>query len=262
MVNNHESDPWLEQMLLDNKRVTVISTNTNLGFAGGNNAGLKLCKGDYVYFINNDTEVEPSLLEPILKLYENNSKVGMVSSKIVYNFDRQTIQYAGATELNKITTRNRGIGNREIDKGQYDEVRQTAYIHGASMIVPKKLIDEIGPMYEDYFLYYEEYDWCERFKKAGYEIWYCGLSKIYHKESVSTGVNSPLKVYYLTRNRLLFAKRNYSKLNFTLNLIYFTFFALPKGLLHHLMKGEKAQAKAMIKGYIWNFNSTNGDYRI
>ena len=257
IVNNHEPDDVLEAELAGVSQVTIISTNQNLGFAGGNNAGLKHCKGEFIYFINNDTEVSSDLLSPIIDLFRSREEVGMISSKIVYFHDRKTIQYAGATELNKITTRNKGIGDGEPDNGQYDMVVPTAFVHGASMVVPRKLINEIGPMYEEYFLYYEEYDWCEQFKRAGYQIWYCGLSKIYHKESVATGVNSPLKVYYLTRNRLLFAKRNYSKLNYGLNLLYFTFLAMPKGLVTHLMKGEYKQAKAMVRGYIWNINSTS-----
>lgn len=257
IVNNHEPDKVMESELAGIPEVTIISTHKNLGFAGGNNAGLKYCKGDYIYFINNDTEVTPDLLQPIIDLFQNRHGVGMVSSKIVYYFDKKTIQYAGATELNRITTRNRGIGDGEPDNGQFDVVEPTAFVHGASMVVPRKLIEEVGPMYEGYFLYYEEYDWCEQFKRAGYEVWYCGLSKIYHKESVATGVNSPLKVYYLTRNRLLFAKRNFSGLTYMLNLLYFTFLAMPKGILKHLIKGETKQAKAMMRGYIWNINSRN-----
>ncbi|WP_417608098.1 glycosyltransferase family 2 protein [Owenweeksia hongkongensis] len=255
VVNNHEQDLELESALRTHKNVKVTSTNANLGFAGGNNVGLEFCRGEYIYFINNDVEVEPYLLEPILEVFENNANIGMVSSKIVYFHDKTTIQYAGATELNKITTRNTGIGHGEKDEGQYDDVRETAFVHGASMVVPKVLIDEIGPMYDDFFLYYEEYDWCERFKQRGYEIIYCGLGKVYHKESVSTGVNSPLKVYYLTRNRLLFARRNYSMIMYSANWFYFTTLALPKGLIKHMIKGEFAQAKAMLKGYFWNFYS-------
>lgn len=256
VVNNHEADLQLASALEVYDNVQVISTNANLGFAGGNNVGLKYCSGAYIYFINNDVEVESNLLEPILQVFEDNSNTGMVSSKIVYFHDKATIQYAGATELNRITTRNAGVGHGEKDEGQYDYVERTAFIHGASMIVPKTLIDQVGPMYDDFFLYYEEYDWCERFKKKGYEIIYCGLSKVYHKESVSTGVNSPLKVYYLTRNRLLFARRNYPMKIYLLNWLYFTTLALPKGLFKHVIKGEIAQAKAMWKGYFWNFYSS------
>lgn len=257
VVNNHEEDPQLQAALAGESRVKIVSTNANLGFAGGNNAGLKHCHGEYIYFINNDTEVDPGVVEPLLAVFQNHADAGMVSSKIIYHHDKQTIQFAGATELNKITTRNKGIGHGEKDSGQYDDVRKTAFVHGASMMVPAHLIQKVGAMYDDYFLYYEEYDWCERFKQAGYAIYYCGLGKIYHKESISTGVNSPLKVYYLTRNRILFAKRNYSPLTFVLNLMYFSLVALPKGVLMHLLKGEKAQAGAMLRGYFWNFNSKN-----
>lgn len=255
IVNNHEEDGQLTAALKGVENVQIVSTNANLGFAGGNNFGLDYCKGEYIYFINNDVEVESHLLEPILDVFQNNPNTGMVSSKIVYYHDKSTIQYAGATELNKITTRNTGIGDGEKDTGQYDDVRPTAFIHGASMIVPRVLINKMGTMYDAFFLYYEEYDWCQRFKKEGYAIMYCGLGKVYHKESVSTGVNSPLKVYYLTRNRLLFARRNYSKLTYSVNWLYFTLLALPKGLLKHLVKGQFAQAKAMMRGYFWNFYS-------
>ena len=207
VVNNHEMDEELQCAFSNDDRIKIIATNSNLGFAGGNNAGLPYCNGEYVYFINNDTEVFPDLLESVVQLFESNPKVGMISSKIIFYHDKKTLQYAGATEMNKITIRNSSIGFGEEDRGQYNEVRKTAFVHGASMVVPRKLIDQVGMMHDDYFLYYEEYDWCERFKKAGYDIYYCGVSGLYHKESISTGVNSPLKVYYLTRNRLLFAKR-------------------------------------------------------
>ncbi|MDZ7845886.1 MAG: hypothetical protein U5L96_03410 [Owenweeksia sp.] len=109
--------------------------------------------------------------------------------------------------------RNQTRGWMEEDKGQYDQIAPTAYIHGAAMMISKKVLEEVGPMYEDYFLYYEELDWSERIRKAGYELLYRGHAKVYHKESVSTGVNSPLKLYYLNRNRLLFARRNFPPLN-------------------------------------------------
>lgn len=256
VVNNHGEDLKLKEAVAGLSNVKIVSTNSNLGFAGGNNFGLPHCNGAFVYFINNDVEVDDELLEPMLEVFNCNQNVGMVSSKIVYFDNKEIIQYAGATELNKITTRNIGIGDGELDAGQYDVVKATGYIHGASMMVPKALIDEVGPMYDGFFLYYEEYDWCERFKKRGYDIIYCGLSKVYHKESITTGVNSPLKVYYLTRNRLLFARRNYSGLMYGLNWLYFTLLALPKGILKHTLKGQYAQVKAMLKGYFWNFYSS------
>lgn len=254
VVNNDRHDPELEAAIKNFANIKYISTDSNLGFAGGNNAGLPHCKGEYVYFINNDTEVDPGLLEPMVNCFKQNEGVGMVSSKIIFDPDRETLQYAGATELNPYTMRNRSIGYGEKDRGQYDFCKPTGFVHGASMMVPMEVIRGIGPMYEEYFLYYEEYDWCQRIRNAGYRIFYCGESKIYHKESISTGVNSPFKTYFLTRNRLLFARRNYSGLTWLINFAYFSLLALPVHLCKNIVKGNFALAKAMLKGYIWNFN--------
>ncbi len=252
VVNNGGQDPTLEAAIKDIANIKYIETEANLGFAGGNNAGLPLCEGELIYFINNDTEVDAGLLEPMVACFLDNENVGMVSSKILFHEDKRIIQYAGATELNPYTLRNKGIGWGEIDRGQYDYCRPTAFIHGASMMVSSKAIEVVGPMYEDYFLYYEEYDWCQRMKEAGYGIYYCGYARLYHKESVSTGANSPLKTYYLTRNRLLFARRNYQGLRKVISFSYLSFIALPIHLVLKSLRGNFDLARAMIKGYTWN----------
>ena len=235
------------------KGVKYLRSEENLGFAGGNNLGLPLCDGEFIFFINNDTEVKPGLIEPLLYVMKNDPELGMLCPKIKFFHQPELIQYAGFTEMNRITIRNRGIGWMEHDKGQYDDTYKTAFGHGAAMIVPKKVIDEVGPMYDDYFLYYEEYDWAQRIKDAGYRIVYCGKSIVLHKESVSTGQNSPLKTYYLTRNRLLFARRNYKWHQCVLTWLYFSFIALPKNILQHLVSGKKDLAGAFLRGYFWNF---------
>lgn len=254
IVNNGDSEPKLEAAIKNLDRFQYLNTGENLGFAGGNNAGLDRCNGEYIYFINNDVEVEPGLLEPLMKCFQENENIGMLSSKIIFFDQKKIIQYAGATELNPYTLRNSGIGFGEEDQGQYNDSRPTGFIHGASMIIPQKVIEDVGPMYEDYFLYYEEYDWCQRVKDAGYQIFYCGESKVYHKESISTGVDSPLKTYYLTRNRLLFARRNFKGLKKVISFLYLSIIAMPIHVLLKTAKGRGDLAKAMLKGYFWNFN--------
>lgn len=255
MVNNGEKDELLERAVLAFPKTKYLESGANLGFAGGNNFGLAHCQGDYIYFINNDTEVSPNLLQPVLRCFHENPKVGMVSTKLVYHHDKKTVQYAGATELNPYTMRNEGIGDGELDNGQFDACEPTAFIHGASMIVPRAVIDAVGTMYDDYFLYYEEYDWCQRVKAAGYDIYYCGQSTVYHKESVSTGVNSPLKIYYLTRNRLLFSRRNYDWLTKAIGFLYITCIAMPIHSIKYIAKGKFDLLKAMHKGYFWNLTN-------
>lgn len=250
IVVNNDSDPGtLETAVSSMPNIRFFHTGKNLGFAGGNNVGIKNAQGKYIYLINNDTEVGSHLLEPIVEIFEKDPKVGMVSSKILYFDHKEIIQYAGSTELNSITTRNKTLGDGEEDQGQYDYTANTAFIHGASMMVSRAVIEDIGLMWDDFFLYYEEYDWCQRCKKAGYKIIYCGLSYIYHKESMSTGKNSPLKTFYLTRNRLIFARRNYSFLRVLLGTFYFSIIALPVRSARHLLKGEMAQFRALWKGF-------------
>lgn len=251
VVDNGSNTKELSELIPDSPRIKFLDTGENLGFAGGNNAGLKLCTGEYIFFINNDTEVEPDLLEPILKVFDADD-VGIVSPKIRFFDPPLLIQYAGATPMSRISIRNAGIGWQEEDQGQHDHIIETSYIHGAAMVVPRKVLQEVGPMYADYFLYYEEYDWCDRIAKAGYKVIYCGLSTVFHKESVSTGRESPLKTYYLTRNRLLFARRNRGAAQLALIWLYFGLIALPKNLLTHMAKGRMDLARAFFSGFIWN----------
>ena len=187
--------------------VTLINSNSNLGFAGGNNLGLKSAQGKYILFINNDVEVSTDFLEPLFQKLIHLDSTAAVSPKIKYFTPGNTIQYAGSYAVNPFTLRNTHIGTGEIDHGQYNESKLTSYAHGACMLVKKSVIDLIGSMDEKFFLYYEEQDWCERMNRNGYHIFYVPQSVVLHKESISTGKSSPLKTYYLSRNRILFARR-------------------------------------------------------
>lgn len=188
--------------------VKLIVCSENLGFAGGNNLGIAEAMGEFLFFVNNDTVLTHRLIEGLLSRFAKNPEIGIVSPKIRYFDNPNTIQYAGFTEINPITGRNEAIGKNEIDNGQHDTARPTAYAHGAAMMVSRKAIDTVGSMPEDFFLYYEELDWCAQIRRAGFSIWYEPASLIFHKESAAVGKMSPLKIHYLTRNRLLFMRRN------------------------------------------------------
>ena len=94
------------------------------------------------------------------------------------------------------------------DDGSYDTPHPTPYLHGAAMIIKREVIEKIGMMPEIFFLYYEELDWSTSMTRAGYELWYEPRCTVFHKESQSTGQLSKLRTYFLTRNRLLYARRN------------------------------------------------------
>lgn len=238
--------------------VKYIKSEKNLGFAGGNNLGIKASKGKYCLFINNDTEVEKGFLEPLVDCLEKDNTIGMVSPKIRFFHTPDTIQYAGYTPMNPFTLRQELIGYRIVDKGQFDKGGETYSIHGAAVMVPMRVIKEVGMMAEVYFLYYEEHDWSFRIKKAGYKIVYLPASLVLHKESISTGRNSPLKIHYIARNRILYARRNYSGFQFLFNIIYLCLISVPKNSIMFLIKGRLDLFIAFWKAMLWNISHYKG----
>ena len=231
-------------------QVTAIRSNQNLGFAGGNNLGIQAAHGKYLFFINNDTLLRPqtSDFRPLIDRLDSSPSIGMVCPKIRFSWGSQLIQYAGYTPLSPMTLRNKSIGCGEEDKGQYDTPHPTPYAHGAAMMVKREVIEKAGVMPECYFLYYEELDWSEMIHRAGYEIWYEPACAIYHKESQTTGRMSPLKTFYITRNRLLFAQRNIKGGTKYLSYLYLIGIVAPKDILKYLCQGHASLSKAVIKG--------------
>ena len=228
--------------------VKVIRSEHNLGFAGGNNLGMKEAKGKYLFLINNDTIFKDFNIQPLIDRLESPSVVGMVCPKIRFTWGTNTIQYAGYTPLSKITVRNQAIGFGEEDKGQHNTAHPTPYAHGAAMLIKREAIEKVGIMPEDYFLYYEEIDWSMMFARAGYEIWYDPGCTIYHKDSQSTGQNSPLRTYYIARNRLILVKRNWRGIYKYLAFLYLMFIVAPRDLLKYTFKGRLDLSKAVCKG--------------
>lgn len=233
--------------------VILVENPINYGFAAGNNFGLMRARGEFVLLINNDIEVPPDFLEPLVNKLKNNPAIGAVSPKIKFFYQPDTIQYAGYTPMNYLTMRNFAIGHQEKDQGQYTEDRETFYAHGAAMLVPMEVVKKVGLMSYIFFLYYEEADWCERIKKAGYQIHFVHNSFVLHKESVSTGKLSTLKIYYLNRNRIVFMRRNVNGSLFYKGLAYQLFVAIPKNALKFLIKGNYKAFYAYYRAIGWHF---------
>lgn len=193
-------------------RVSVILTRENLGFAGGNNAGIARALdagADYIWLLNNDTVVEPASLSALLAAAESHPDAGMFGSKVYY-YDRPSVLwFAGGfiREVREGSTFHRGL--EEEDTGQYDTPGTVDYVTGASLFASAALVREIGMMSEDYFLYWEEVDWCARAAAAGHPNRYVPASRVWHKVGASLGAqNSPVQIRYDARNRLLFYRRN------------------------------------------------------
>lgn len=235
--------------------VNLIKSKENLGFAGGNNLGVKQAKGDYLLFINNDTIVPKGFIEPLVETLQENKNIGMVSPKIKFHWDPTLIQYAGYTPMSHWTIRNNSIGYHQKDNGDFDKAGETQSIHGAAMMIPKTVVENVGMMTEIYFLYYEEHDWAEMVKRAGYKIYYQPKSHILHKESVSTGKFSPLKTYYISRNRILFARRNFKPFQLFISLLFQCFVSIPKNTLVFIIKREFEHLRAFWRAISWNLTN-------
>jgi len=228
--------------------IRIIRSHKNLGFAGGNNLGIKEAKGKYIFIINNDTIFKDFNIKPLISRLESSSKIGIVCPKIRFAWETNPIQFAGYTPLSKITVRNHSIGYGEEDRGQYNIAHPTPYAHGAAMLIKREAIDKVGFMPDCYFLYYEELDWSMMFTRAGYEIWYEPACTIYHKESQSTGQKSPLRTYYITRNRLLLVKRNWKGILKYLSYIYIIGIVSSRDIIKYMLQGDIIHAKAIVNG--------------
>ena len=123
------------------------------------------------------------------------------------------------------------------------------------MMVKREVIEKSGLMPECYFLYYEELDWSMMIRRAGYDIWYEPAVSIFHKESQATGQNSPLRTYYITRNRLLFVKRNTNGIEKIFSYIYIIGVVGLKDILKNLLRRRLDLTQATIKGICDFINS-------
>lgn len=235
----------------------VLRSNVNLGFAGGNNWGMRQAKGDFIFIVNNDTELTPGILQLLIAPFYQQPSIGVTSPKIKFFYQPGIIQYAGFNAMNPFTGRTSTVGALEEDRGQHDQAGETFAAHGCAMMLKRAVITETGMFPEKFFLYYEEWDWSARIRKAGYKIWYVANATVYHKESMSVGKNNPMKVFYHTRNRILYMRRNTEWYQQMVFFPFFVFFVVPKHLIAFLRKGEFAQMKNFLRGFVWNLYSSS-----
>lgn len=242
--NNQEADIIAQRY----PYIKVIRSDQNLGFAGGNNLGIQVAHGRYLFLVNNDTVFKDFNVHTLIDKMESSPEIGIICPKIRFAWGNNPIQFAGYTPLSKITVRNRALGFGQEDHGQYNTAHLTPYAHGAAMLIRREAIDKVGLMPECYFLYYEELDWSMMFTRAGYQIWYEPACTIYHKESQTTGQNSPLRTYYLTRNRLLLVHRNPQEFIGMLAYLYLYGIVAPRDILKFSLTAHFDLVKASYRG--------------
>ncbi len=241
----------------DYPNTRLLKSGKNLGFAGGNNWAMRQAKGTYFFIVNNDTELTPDLVGQLLEPFTKDPAVGVTCPKIKYFAQPDTIQYAGFNPMNPVTGRTSTVGDLEKDHGQYDQPGPTFGAHGCAMMVSRAVIDKTGMFPEKFFLYYEEWDWSARIRKAGYTIWYTAAATIFHKESMSVGKENPMKAYYHTRNRILYMRRNSTPLQLAGFSAFFTFVAMPKAIAGYVAHRQFPQLRNFLRGVGYNLTHSS-----
>lgn len=240
--------------LPSNKRLFVIKADKNYGFTGGNNIAinqiLKESRSEYILLLNNDTVVSREFLTELIKVAENRKKVGIVGPKI-YKYDlkskQKVIQSAGAT-INLFTGNVSAYGYKQIDRKQFDHIRNVDYVHGACLLIRREVIQNIGLLNDNLFAYFEDVDWCLRAKEKGYDVVYAPGSIIWHKGGESSSKMPELLMYYRVRNRFLIEKRFAGIYKYIFFLGYYLFVMFPLWIVRCLSKNKPALLKYFLQG--------------
>jgi hypothetical protein len=252
VVDNGSEDGSVSEIrkyFLDSE-VNIIENKRNLGFAGGNNVGIRYAiKGsaDYILLINNDTTVDEDFLRELVKAGELDNKAGILGPKICFYGEPKRIWFAGG-KVNWLKNKGTHIGLDEIDQEQYNNKKEVDYLTGCCLLIKREVVKKIGDLSEDYFLYYEDTDFSLRTRKAGYKCLYVPKSTIYHKVSRSTKPGSPSYIYYHTRNGLVLSKRNGSIINKLFLYPYCIYLFLKQLFKIVFLPQKKDWALAVLKG--------------
>lgn len=229
-------------------KVTLLRSDTNRGFAGGNNLAIPYAKGDYLFFLNNDTEIHAPVLLPMVERFESDPRIGALSPLIRFAHTPDEVQYAGDWRLTPITLRNRcpdaALPNRHLVS------RPVEVLHGAAMMLRRDVVEQIGPMFEGYFLFYEEFDWSYAVLRAGYQVWYEAAAVIFHKEGKTIGLRTPMRERYLVRSRLLFASRWVPMPQRILTYLYLIGPVTLRNVLQYALHGQWSLLKATLQGIL------------
>jgi GT2 family glycosyltransferase len=211
VVDNGSTDGTVDAVRKQFPDVDVIPTGTNLGFAEGNNVGMRaaLATGaDYILLLNNDTVAHEHLITELVNEAERRPDAGALCP-IIYYLDRpDRIWYAGARFDARRGHNGRHTGYGERDVGQYHSVREVGRGTGAAMLMRREAVESVGLLDGDLFLQVEDVEWSLRVRRAGWRIFFVPQARVWHRVSVSSGgEHSPAVAYYETRNTLTVADR-------------------------------------------------------
>jgi GT2 family glycosyltransferase len=236
IVDNNSTDNSVLILKQTFPKIDIIQTEANLGYAAGNNFGIKYaveCGAQYLCILNNDTIAHEDFLSPLVRRLNSNSQKTIIGPMILEK-DNHTIQSTGA-RIDMLRGRVPVINSGKIKKEISNKLIECDYIGGACLLFRCDSINELGLFPENYFLFYEETEWCLRAKKNGFQIVCDPSTSIVHEGSSSIKRVSGLIEYLLSRNRVVFMRRNSNVYTFSVFMIYLNFETIFK-----VMMGKKS----------------------
>lgn len=265
VVDNSSTDGSYEKLKKEFKSYNIIKCNENLGYAKGNNLGIKYAlenKAEYICILNNDITVESDFLNKIIKVMEEQKDIGIAGPCICKYDDKNIIQAMGAN-INLYT----GLTQGKYKNYKYNKVPKedtfVDYLGGACFVCRRDVFEDIGLIPENYFLFFEETEFCYRASSKGYKLLCVYNSKIYHKGSSTISKYNGLSYYFLNRNRVVFIRRNADILEKIIFSIYIFIEAIgriilrrePVSLLKNIIHGFKADVKSIDMEMVKSFFS-------
>ena len=234
------------------RRLILIKNDKNYGFAEGNNIGMKfaleILDSDYILLLNNDTVVDKDFLSELINVAESDENIGFVGPKVYIYSNKDMLQVAGGSEVDLKHGEVSEIAYHYKDNGKYDYYFEPDFIGGTCILGKRKVIEKVGLLDSNYFMYWEDADWCFRGRKHGYKSAYAFKSKIWHKYGVSSG--TPFKMYYFTRNRIYFMKKNITSLRFIQFSLFLAVVTSYKCLYQLIRLKDLKMSNAYLKGFI------------
>lgn len=257
IVDNGSGDGSAERLAREFPSLALIRNRENLGYAGGNNAGIRaaLARGaEHVLVLNNDCTVAPDAVPGLLDAARR-SGAGIVSPKVLDARSPGVIQYAGYRNIH-LLAQGIPVGEGEEDRGQYDRERDLDAAPGCAMLLSRRLCERVGLFDEQFFSYSEELDLCRRARRTGFRIFYAPRARVRHRKAATLDEGSPDYVYYLARGRLIYARKHLGWAAFLLAFLpYFAAVKLAKPALLFALRGRRDCIAALGRAVSWNMRN-------
>lgn len=248
VVDNGSEQPVASEVRLRFPAVHQLRLAQNQGFAGGVNAGVRAALAGgatRLFLLNNDALVEPTTLAKLGAALESDPTLAAVGPKVYYHDTARIIQSVGL-QVDRDSGQARMLGSNERDHGQHDQPVEREALFGCALLILGEAWQDVGELWEPFFNYAEETDWCLRARRQGWKLRYIPDAVVWHRTSSSLGWNSPLKVYLISRNQFYLRRRHRQRGWRGLRGLCYALYVQGRTLFRYLRHRQLLQARAIL----------------